>query len=490
MVSLDKLLVCPTQTSSLRYKTTQNLKEPKFFMTKIDLVFRTIGERTSKLALEFALKNIAPDKLHLIENVRPFSRAVEEMLTINYEGDFVIFMDADCLILEDMRPFLNRNTSPYVDCYVLDKFRGRIHMGVHITRADLVRAMQQIKTPQNDMKYVLKPESRIRNFALHQLHQDTEKMFKRFKILHDFCQYYHHVFMKYALRELRSRTDCHRLKLEVNINNWPLDDLDFVVAKQAIDYTRRTVPPASSPAYTADFIADLPNIARRELEHMQEKPPLELAEVLALAAEPRISHQFQSNQTKVFGIGLSRTCTKSLTMALNILGINAIHYPDDETTFEELSTGKYNFSVLNDYDGITDITVAPFYAHLDKLYPNSKFILTMRNKDAWLESLETHWENRPAFADRHERETHMKIRRFLRAAVYGSYTFQRERMAYVYDLHYQNVLNYFKDRPKSLLIMDIPAGESWAKLCPFLNQPVLHEPFPNVKNKSVLRELL
>jgi len=81
---------------------------------------------------------------------------------------------------------------------------------------------------------------------------------------------------------------------------------------------------------------------------------------------------------KVFGIGLSRTGTKSLTEALNMLGINVVHYPNDETTLQELIAGNYEFSLLNSWDGITDITVAPYYAQLDKIYPDSKFILTVR----------------------------------------------------------------------------------------------------------------
>jgi len=107
-------------------------------MKKIDLVFRTVGERTSKVALDLAIKNIQPNQVHVIENVKPFSLAVQQMLRIDYDCDFVVFMDADCLIIEDMNPFLQENTVPYIDCYVLDKFRGYIHCGVHIVRRDVV----------------------------------------------------------------------------------------------------------------------------------------------------------------------------------------------------------------------------------------------------------------------------------------------------------------------------------------------------------------
>ena len=47
-------------------------------------------------------------------------------------------------------------------------------------------------------------------------------------------------------------------------------------------------------------------------------------------------------------------------------------------------------SVTVGYGGIpaiTDITVAPYYAQLDQLHPGSKFILTTREKNAWLASM-------------------------------------------------------------------------------------------------------
>jgi hypothetical protein len=193
---------------------------------------------------------------------------------------------------------------------------------------------------------------------------------------------------------------------------------------------------------------------------------------------------------KVFGIGLSRTGTKSLTMALNQLNFKVIHYPSDQTILNELESGNYNFSVLKEFDGITDITVAPYYAQLDQLFPDSKFILTVRDKDSWLRSIEAHWSGKPVLETAPDNEAKMKLRRLLRLAVYGTYVFNKERLSYVYDLHYKNVIEYFKDRPDSLLVINICGGESWNKLCPFLNLPLLNEPFPSMQKKSILTQIL
>ncbi|MEM6961439.1 MAG: hypothetical protein AAF550_06840, partial [Myxococcota bacterium] len=169
-------------------------------MKRIDLVFRTVGERTSELALELAKTNIRPDRVFIFENIRPFSETVQKQLKLNHNCDIVVYMDADCLILENMRPFLESNESPYVDCFVQDRFRGAIHCGVHLTRIDLVDAMRRVSPPINDLAYVLRPESRLRNLAMQA--NGWKKSFKNFFILHDHFQRACDIFAKYALREL------------------------------------------------------------------------------------------------------------------------------------------------------------------------------------------------------------------------------------------------------------------------------------------------
>jgi hypothetical protein len=86
---------------------------------------------------------------------------------------------------------------------------------------------------------------------------------------------------------------------------------------------------------------------------------------------------------KVFGLGLTKTGATSLGDALNTLGIRTIHYPHDEETYVDLTSGNYRLSVLEEYQGVVDISVAAYFAQLDKLYPGSKFILTIRDKVSW-----------------------------------------------------------------------------------------------------------
>ena len=185
------------------------------------------------------------------------------------------------------------------------------------------------------------------------------------------------------------------------------------------------------------------------------------------------------NINKVFGIGLSRTATHSLNEALNILGYNVIHYPTDEKTYNELAFGNYNLSILEEYDGITDITVAPFYAQLDDMYPNSIFILTIRNVNDWHRSLKKHYDNRNKLNELYKNTHRSNLRKFFRASVYGTYQYNYDRMDFVFHQHYDNVTKYFKYKPNQLLILDIPRGDGWEKLCPFLECDIPSRAFPN-----------
>lgn len=185
---------------------------------------------------------------------------------------------------------------------------------------------------------------------------------------------------------------------------------------------------------------------------------------------------------KVFGIGLGRTGTRSLNEALNILGIKAIHWPRDRRVFELLSNGIYRLPILEEYQAITDIVAAPYYAQFDREYPGSKFILTVREKESWLASVAKNVGSAEDY--RVPNDMLSEAQKFFRAGTYGAYRFSRERFSYVYDLHVRNVRDYFRDRPESLLVLNICAGEGWELLCPFLGRSIPNVPFPHLAARS------
>ncbi|MFJ8473699.1 sulfotransferase family protein [Kitasatospora sp. NPDC094011] len=183
--------------------------------------------------------------------------------------------------------------------------------------------------------------------------------------------------------------------------------------------------------------------------------------------------------TKVFGVGLSRTGTRSLTAALGVLGYDVVHYPADPATYRTLLAGSARFPLLDSRDGITDITVVPYYQDLDAAWPGSRFVLTVREEESWLRSCRTHW-GRPTPDAPDRSETHLDVQRFLRTAVYGCHAFHRERFRRVYRRHVADVARYFAEREDDLLVLDIVGGEGYERLAPFVGVPVPDRPFPRL----------
>lgn len=208
---------------------------------------------------------------------------------------------------------------------------------------------------------------------------------------------------------------------------------------------------------------------------------------------------------KVFGVGLSRTGTRSLKDALNILGIKTFHWPLGKYTYREISSGNYNLTLLKKYQGITDVQIVPIFPMLDKAYPNSKFILTVRDKEGWVESMKrinTLWrkcDGQSIFYKmwvQFEKDfPKLKLKAFGRAwwrlkynhrieyyrkAAYGAFSFADESFfPKFYDQHIEKVKDYFKNRHQDLLVIDICEGEGWEKLCPFVGKPIPDVPFPH-----------
>lgn len=464
---------------------------------KIDLVFRTVGERTSEAALDLAIKNIQPNQVHVIDRVKPFAKAVEYMLTLDYNCDYIVFVDADCLILEDLNPFLQRNTLAYVDCYVLDPFLGCQHCGVHITRIDVVEAMRKVKLTDADLKYVLRPESRTRKLALNEIGEG--KAFRYFKIFHDFFQFHQDIFAKYVLRELRLRDSLRGnnyldLALDLNQAYWSKQDQDwpdFRVARKAMEYARKFIPDHTPSEEQARLIANLPNIATQELKaiNVSEKQPFDWQEVWELLDQVDFHYIWRvSRKTKIFVIGLSQMGNRSVAHALYLLGISVVWRPRDKTTMQELVNGNFNPSVLHNFDGIADVAAIHHHAELDQLYPGSQFILPTRDKASWLSAMEKQWTPNPEVRLDELSDNQKKWRQFNEAlgkTIYTTTSFNTDQFAEFYDRYHQAVINYFQDRPDTLLVMDIYQGDSWEKLCNFLKLPIPgHENFPIVQDRD------
>ena len=183
---------------------------------------------------------------------------------------------------------------------------------------------------------------------------------------------------------------------------------------------------------------------------------------------------------KTWGIGLSRTGTTTLCAALRLLGYARVaHNP----TFEELA----------DLDGAADHECVIYYKYLDCKFPGSKFVLTIRELEPWLESMQFIMERhpitrevpRPRGAVPPEK---MDIAMKRRMLIYESVSFDRDKFVSAYHRHHADVRRYFKDRPGDLLEMNISEGAGWDALCEHLGLPVPGVPFPHQNRRAEIRE--
>lgn len=146
--------------------------------------------------------------------------------------------------------------------------------------------------------------------------------------------------------------------------------------------------------------------------------------------------------SKIFGIGLSRTGTKSLAAALQILGYNTLHYCPLVNNGEGVSLDD-----IKKYDAVVSTSFYNMYATLDLQYPNGKFILTTRDEECWFTSISKYskrWNKEDL--GRHENE----------------------------------VKTYFENR-NDLLFLEIEHNNSWENLCTFLAKTKPQNSFPHIQ---------
>lgn len=173
---------------------------------------------------------------------------------------------------------------------------------------------------------------------------------------------------------------------------------------------------------------------------------------------------------KIFGIGLSKTGTTSLASALEILGYRTRDYPGVQS-YAPGDLSSIDAQLLERHDALTDTPIPSFYRELDWHYPGSKFILTVRDMDGWLQSCRKQFTARQA---EQQNEAHNRL--FI--DLYDTAVFDEAKFRAGYERFVAGVHHHFAGRPQDLLVLDVTAGQGWNELCAFLGRPVPQQPFP------------
>lgn len=207
---------------------------------------------------------------------------------------------------------------------------------------------------------------------------------------------------------------------------------------------------------------------------------------------------------KVFCLGLSRTGTTSLCAALETLGYRTIHYPIHLFTQAEVMGApvfkaqlrlnpyaRWRRSkeikafgcrdargILQGYDAFGDLPIPLFYKELDRMFPGSKFILTTRDLDRWLTSMEWLFDEGGIIWKRGH------IGNELHQAVYSTTRFDRAPLARAYSAHTEAVQAYFARRKDDFCHLTIDQGElTYERLNNFLGLENSHSgPCPKVND--------
>jgi hypothetical protein len=188
---------------------------------------------------------------------------------------------------------------------------------------------------------------------------------------------------------------------------------------------------------------------------------------------------------KVFGIGMSKTGTSTLGRCfekLNLMptcgycqelkelvragrSVDPVNLKFEYDTSDPVIDEEVLERVFEFADRFRSFKDSPWYmlfSHLDRQYPRSKFVLTLR-ESAQIQAMSDWWHN--------ENEGRCS------GSPPDEYV---ERQIRIYEAHNAAVRSYFRDRPDDLLVVSWEGGDGWLELCGFLGLPIPNEPFPHM----------
>ncbi len=177
-------------------------------------------------------------------------------------------------------------------------------------------------------------------------------------------------------------------------------------------------------------------------------------------------------KSKVFCIGFHKTGTTSMEKALKQLGyrVTGGNWVRDPQV-RELALQRA-MEIVPRFDAFQDNPWPMLYQQMDKAFPGSKFILTVRDPQKWIASMVKNFGTDVT-----------PMREWIYGVGRGFPKDNEERYVARYNRHNEEVLEYFKGR-RDLLIMNLTEGDGWEKLCHFLGEAIPQLPFPKANVRT------
>jgi Sulfotransferase domain/N-terminal domain of galactosyltransferase len=274
---------------------------------------------------------------------------------------------------------------------------------------------------------------------------------------------------------------------------WGPDDKDFNVRLRRLGFTALEIDAAFLHAVSHNDkmrFREYPHIAEAEVAEDFNLPGREGARVVndggfglgvVYKNFGRDPVEILPMPTRIFGVGMHKTATTSLHKALRKLRIDSAHWKSAhwaKAIWEEVRAYGRSRTLERSY-ALCDLPIPLLFRELDAAYPGSKFILTIRDEGEWVESVRTHWSDKNPFRGQWDEDPFTHI---IHREIYGRIRFDETVMRERYRRHNAEVLDYFKDRPRDLLVMDMSRGAGWHELCGFLRKPIPDGAYPRANN--------
>lgn len=212
-----------------------------------------------------------------------------------------------------------------------------------------------------------------------------------------------------------------------------------------------------------------------------------------------------NKQNKIFCIGFNKTGTTSLGAFFEQQGLRVAKQIEGERLLN--SYIKRDFKTITKFCSRKDRIVfqdAPFslpytYQHLFTKFPDSKFILTVRNSpEEWYESIlkfHSNFYNRGKVPTKESLKNSNYIHKgwswdFMNDVFFNNneILYERESFLKIYTKHIETVLNYFKNNKNSLLVINIADNQDYYRLCEFLTIKTGDVGFPKITSDDILNK--
>jgi hypothetical protein len=193
---------------------------------------------------------------------------------------------------------------------------------------------------------------------------------------------------------------------------------------------------------------------------------------------------------QVIGVGVGRTGTYSLKLAINQLGMGPCHHmveiihnmPVQVPLWSSALHGAADWqAIYNGYKSAVDWPTAGFFRELMKVYPAARFVLTQRNPETWADSFGgTIYK---LLSVRDEAPPEMRDWLNMGAGVIAKTGFPEglDRAALIEAFEAHNEAVRATIPADQLLVFEVRQG--WGPLCEFLDLPVPDEPFPRSNDR-------